>query len=155
MSISPVSSMASSPRVTSLPIIDSAGHDQDLADHLDDEYDNDYDYNYDNNDNNNDDYDNYDDDDDTNDDTDDQFFDQPSEQPPQETPQEPSTAELIVPAEPSKTPESLGSQLIPVFSETTIEVRHMPEKGVGAWLNYLNAKQKRRNVWDTLRSVIF
>lgn len=157
-SISPVSSFASTPASsprpgTSLPIIESAG-DHDVADTLDDDY-----YNYNDNYNNDENYNNENDDEYNNDDASNE-----------ESNEDNNTPELVVPAEPSKTPEQSSSltpiaaaadllhptpqpTMIPVYSQTTVEIQHIPDKGVGAWLNYLNTQQRRRSVLETLRSL--
>ena len=122
MTSSPVSSPVSSPRFTSLPVVESPGP-EDNYNNEEENYDNE---NYDN--------ENMDNEEENND------------------------MERVVSAAPDKTPEQTTSFVSsPRASsvETTIEIFHIPQKGIAAWLAHLERKRKRMSILEKLRSIVF
>jgi hypothetical protein len=44
---------------------------------------------------------------------------------------------------------------IPFASLTSVRVVHLPQKGITAWLAHMQRKQRRSNIFDKLRSLLF
>lgn len=44
---------------------------------------------------------------------------------------------------------------LPVASLTTVRVVHLPQKGLTAWLGHMQRKQRRLNIFEKLRSLVF
>lgn len=51
--------------------------------------------------------------------------------------------------------EQVTESNIPVAEITTIEVVNMPNKGIGAWLDHVNRKNKRLSILERLKSLVF
>jgi hypothetical protein len=62
-----------------------------------------------------------------------------------ETPVEESSAAMSSPVIP----------MLPVASLTTFEVVHLPQKGLTAWLAHMQRKQRRTNIFDKIRELVF
>lgn len=57
----------------------------------------------------------------------------------------------------NETPEESSSAfpILPVASLTTFEVVHLPQKGITAWLAHMQRKQRRTNIFDKIRELVF
>lgn len=45
--------------------------------------------------------------------------------------------------------------MLPVASLTTFEVVHLPQKGITAWLAHMQRKQRRSNIFEKIRGLVF
>lgn len=127
--LSPFSSMSSSPRspaMTSLPIIESRGRDDDISDTIDDYNENDNYENENENENYENDNENYENDNESNENYENEPMDSSS---------------LMVP--------------LAASAMTTVSIVHLPQKGLTAWLGYMQRKERRSSIFEKLRSLVF
>lgn len=126
--LSPFSSMSSSPRspaMTSLPIIESRGRDDDISDTIDNNYD---DYN--DNENYENDNENYENENENENESNENYENEPMD-----------SSSLMVP--------------LAASAMTTVSIVHLPQKGLTAWLGHMQRKERRSSIFEKLRSLVF
>ena len=126
--LSPFSSMSSSPRspaMTSLPIIESRGRDDDISDTIDNNYD---DYNE--NENYENENENYENENENYENENENYENEPMD-----------SSSLMVP--------------LAASAMTTVSIVHLPQKGLTAWLGHMQRKERRSSIFEKLRSLVF
>jgi len=134
--LSPFSSMSSSPRspaMTSLPIVESRGRDDDISDTIDDYNENEnYENENENYENDNENYEN-----------DNENYENENENESNENYE--------------NEPMDSSSLMVPLAASamTTVSIVHLPQKGLTAWLGHMQRKERRSSIFEKLRSLVF
>ena len=128
-----MSSSPRSPAMTSLPIIESRGRDDDISDTIDDNYDN---YENENDNYENDNYEN-------------ENYENENENESNENESNENYGE--------NEPMDSSSLMIPLAASamTTVSIVHLPQKGLTAWLGHMQRKERRSSIFEKLRSLVF
>lgn len=120
-----MSSSPRSPAMTSLPIIESRGRDDDISDTIDNNYD---DYN--DNENYENDNENYENENENENESNENYENEPMD-----------SSSLMVP--------------LAASAMTTVSIVHLPQKGLTAWLGHMQRKERRSSIFEKLRSLVF